>query len=60
MANDQNKTEWRVSNVSLKVDRELEAISQNMGLNKSSFIRSKMTEIVNNYPEHMRKIKFKD
>lgn len=60
MANDENKTEWRVGNVSLKTDKELEAIAHNLGMNKSAFIRSEMIKIISAQPEHMKKFKFRD
>lgn len=52
--------EIRVRGVSEKTQTELMNIAGNSGVNLSNFLRPKLTELVNSYPEHMRQSPKKD
>jgi hypothetical protein len=46
--------EIRVKGVSVKTHNELQNIAENNGVSLSNFLRPKLTEIANGYPDHMK------
>lgn len=46
--------EIRIVGVSDKTNRELSSICDKIGVNKSAFLKTKISEIINSYPEDYR------
>jgi len=49
------KDEVRVRGVSLQLAEELNNIADNIGITLTAFLKPKLREIANSYPEKMRK-----
>ena len=52
--------EIRVTGVSSKLNEELQNIAGNIGITKNSFLKMKLREISNSYPEKMKLPGYKD
>jgi|GEM_PF-1551016 len=55
-----NYTEVRTRGVSPRVAMELHNICKNLGVSVSDFLKPKLREIVDSYPEHMKKAPLPD
>lgn len=46
--------EFRITGVSEKMKREAFNIADNIGITTSAFLKQKIREIIDSYPEHMK------
>lgn len=55
MEKDDNKREVRIPSVGKKMCNEIKYIAQHIGVTQSSFLKTKLFEIVESYPDRMKK-----